>query len=247
MKKMLHHVGVSAALFASLLSLGISPAYAEEGAPSTAPVVTINGEPTSIRTEMIDGKLYFSLRDYWVEGEGISPTSITWFAEDQTVSNGSNFLFLQNQTYRNTNGNITPLTDPAVLKNGTTYVASSFLQNSDCYKQHSIIVEENENSINFKATLWERKDGYPMDYRLPIIFLDEKTGLPAFETVEGIRMAGFTNDAYHITKTSTDDGKTVFQYVLKEDPSKNATVTVLGDYVSHVVDDNGFFRYLIRA
>lgn len=244
MKKMLHHVGVSAALFASLLSLGISPAYAEEGAPSTAPVVTINGEAAPIHTETVNGKLYFSLRDYWVNVREIAPEKIKWYGDTQTVSNGYAFVFLDNQTFRSELNQTGALTDAAILKDGRVMVTASYLLDNGDTRWY--MINDTENTLEFKKATWELANALKEYHPLPIP-LDTETGLPAFETCHLLEGKNFSNDDFNITKEETADGKTIFTYTSRADASKTLVVTVVDGYVAHVLDNNAVYSYQPRS
>lgn len=246
MKKLLRHVGVSAALFASFLSLSISPVYAEEAALPAAPVVTINGEAAPIHTEIINGKLYFSLRDYWVNIKETAPEKIKWYSDTQTVSNGSDFVFLNSQSLRNVFNQTSALSDTAILKDGRVMVTASYLQdNSDT---HWYLVNDTENTLQFQKTTWVLANA-PLSerYRPQPIPLDAETGLPAFETCSLLENKNFSNDRFNITKEETADGKTIFTYVSKADVAKTLVVTAVDGYVTHVLDNNAVFSYQPRS
>ena len=246
MKKMLRHVGVSAALFASFLSLGISPAYAEETTLSTSPVVTINGEAAPIHAEIVNGKLYFSLRDYWVNVKETAPEKIKWYGDTQTVSNGYAFVFLDNQTFRSELNQTGTLTDAAILKDGRVMVTASYLLDNGDTRRY--MVNDFENTLQFKKATWERANA-PLSERyhpLPIP-LDAETGLPAFETCNLLEGKNFSNDDFNITKEETADGKTIFTYTSKADAAKTLVVTVVDGYVTHVLDNNAVFSYQPRS
>lgn len=244
MKKMLYHVGVSAALFASFLSLGMSPAYAEETALSP-PVVTVNGEAAPIHAEIVNGKLYFSLRDYWVNVNDTAPEKIKWYSDTKTVSNGFAFVFLNNQTFRSELNPEVVLSNAAILKDGRVMVTASYLQDSGDTRWY--MVNDSGNTLQFKKTTWELANA-PLSeaYRPLPIPLDSKTGLPAFETCTLLEGTNFSNDDFDITETAAEDGKHIFTYTSKTDAAKTLVVTAVDGYVTHALDNNAVFSYQPR-
>lgn len=101
MKKMFRFAGLCGAAIALLLALGMNlSAYAAEMPAQTEASVTLNSQPADVYAEMIDGKLYFSLRDYWVNIQRLSPERVKWFGDAQAVTDGNLFLFLKDQTCR---------------------------------------------------------------------------------------------------------------------------------------------------
>ena len=243
MKKTLRHVGISTALFASFLSLGMHLAYAEEPA---SPLVTVNGEAAPIYAESINGKLYFSLRDYWVNVKETAPEKITWYGDTQTVSNGSDFVFLDSQSFRSAFNQTDALSDAAILKDGRVMVTASYLQDNGDTRWY--MVSDSENTLQFKKTTWEMANA-PLSarYRTQPVPLNAETELPAFETCNLLEGKNFSNDDFNITKEETADGKTIFTYTSKADAAKTLVVTVVDGYVTHVLDNNAVFSYQPRC
>lgn len=240
MKKFLSKVIMTAALSAAILSTGVPMAYAAELPASTVPVITLNGEPANVRAKMINGKVYFSIRDFWVNIDRDDPESIKWFPEAKTVSDGFNFIRLNDQTLYIAGMGVIPLEDPALLIDGTTYMAASFLQTSNI--SNRIEYEVTDTGIHFRNVIWEQ-DGLDLKrhFRIPLIPVDEKLGYPNFETLIPAYDYGFRNENVNITKTELEDGKTLFTYVSKDDPEKTLTATVQHGFVSHV-SDNGLIH-----
>ena len=99
-------------------------------------------------------------------------------------------------------------------------------------------------SLNFKRTYWEFPGGKTYGYRLPLMQLDEETGLPDFLSVEQVRKKGsFSEKRFHILSQQLENGKTIYAYINKSDPHKFLLVTCVDGYVAHVLDNNGIFTY----
>lgn len=245
MKQTLRHAGLSAALFASFLSLGITLAHAED----TAPIVTLNGETAPVRAEIVNGKPYFSLRDFWVNVAQNDSARIHWYGDNQTVSDGWNFICLQDQTIYTPSAGRKSLTDSAVLIDGTVYVAASFLEDAASYQYFPF--KANETSIQFRNLVWEQ-DGVDLktELRVAPIPVNAKTGLPDFEGFfERYRYRAsldFLMEDYTVTTTETPDGSIVYTYVSKTDPAKTFIATARDEYVFHVEDHGAINLYQPR-
>ena len=127
MKKFLSKTLVAAAVAASVFSASLPMAYAAETQKPVVPIITLNGEPADVRAKMVNGKVYLSIRDFWVNIDRRDPESIKWYPEQRTVSDGYNFIRLDEQTVYIDSVGVIPLEDPALLIDGTTYMAASFL------------------------------------------------------------------------------------------------------------------------
>ncbi len=247
MKKFFRWAGISAALFASFLSLGMHFAYAEE-LPQT-PTVTLNCEPAPIRAEMIDGKLYFSLRDYWVNIAMKDPATIKWYGDAQTVTDGFDYIQLADQTLIAPIVNIhQPLADPAILKDGITYVTASYLEAS--IGSRYVKYEADETSLYFRNLIWEQ-EGYDFKYQLRVapFPINEETGLPDFESMfksNHYNYFDYSDDLFDISRTETNDNKIIFTYVSKQYPERFFIATVQDGYVSHVADHDALTIYRLR-
>lgn len=235
MKKFFYRSAVAAAL-ATFLSLGTPLAFAAE-----APAVLLNGETSPIHAEKIDDTLYFSLRDYWVNVQGAAPEDIKWYGDTKTVScHNQNFVFLNDQSYRNATSQSGKLTTPAILKDGRVMVSASYL--SDCQDTRWYQVTELEDTLIFRKTTWALADA-PLSesFRPAPIPVDAKTGLPALESCSLLKGKHFSNDDFTITQKETADGKTLFTYTSKADSSKTLEITAVDDYVTYVLDNNAVF------
>ena len=234
MKKLLSRTLVAATVMASIFSTALPMAYAAEAQEPVAPIITLNGEPADVRAKIINGKIYFSIRDFWVKIDRDEPENIKWFPEAKTVSDGYDFIRLNDQTlYRAGIGRF-PLKDPALLIDGTTYMAASFLQSS----ANCVEYEVTDTGIHFRNVIWEQ-NGYDLKrhFRIPLIPVDEELGYPNFEALVPAYDYGFRNKNVTVTKTELEDGKTLFTYVSKDNPEKTLTATVQHGYVSHVADN----------
>lgn len=235
MKKLLSKTLVAATVVASVFFASLPMAYAAETQEPVTPIITLNGEPADVRAKMVNGKVYFSIRDFWVNIDRDDPESIKWFPEAKTVSDGFNFIRLNDQTLYISGMGVIPLEDPALLIDGTTYMAASFLQTSNI--SNRVEYEVTDTGIHFRNVIWEQ-DGYDLKrhFNIPLFPVDEELGYPNFETQKLIYEYGFRNENVNITKTELEDDKTLFTYVSKDDPEKILTATVQHGYVSHVSD-----------
>ena len=245
MKKLLSKTLVTAAVVASVFSASLPMAYAAEMQETTTPIVTLNGEPADVRAKMIDGKIYFSIRDFWENINRRDSADIKWFPEQRTVSDGHNFIRLNDQTLYIAGMGAIPLEDPALLIDGTTYMAASFLQTSNI--SNRVEYEVTDTCLHFRNVIWEQK-GVDMkrQFRIPLIPVDEKLGYPNFETLIPAFDYGFRNKNVTVTKTELEENKTIFTYTSKEDPEKTLTATVQHGYVSHVADNGLINLYRLR-
>ena len=250
MKKFLSKTLVAAAAAASVFSASLPMAYAAETQKPITPTITLNGEPADVRAKMVNGKVYFSIRDFWVNIALIESNEIKWYADTQTVSDGWNYIQLDDQTlYSPYTGKHLPLSDPAILLDGTTYVAASFLDDIiNCkYVKQTI----SDTSIHFRNLIWEQ-DGYDLKYhyRVSPIPVNTKTGLPDFESLlernSRYMKFDFRTEDYDITKTETEDGGAIFHYVCKNDPERTLIAQVQDGYVSHVMDHGAIILYRPR-
>lgn len=250
MKKLLSKTLVAATVVASVFSTTLPMAYATETQEAVTPTIMLNGEPADVRAKMIDDKLYFSVRDFWANIALIKANEIKWYGDTKTVSDGWNYIQLDDQTlYSPYIGKHMPLTDPAVLLDGTTYVAASFLEDIiNCkYVKQTIT----DTSIHFRNLIWEQ-DGYDLKYhyRVSPIPINVETGLPDFESLlernSRYTKFDFRVEDYDITKTETEDGGTIFRYVNKNDPKRTLRVQVQDGYVSHVMDHGAIILYRPR-
>lgn len=241
MKKLIRRAGISTALFASFLSMGIAPAYAED----SAPIISLNGEASHVRAKYIDGKLYFSLRDFWTNVVQRDPAKIIWYGDAQTVSDGWNFVCLQDQTIYSPSAKKHPLTDSAVLTDGTVYVSAAFLEDTDSYS--FIPYHATEHFIEFHNMIWEQ--GEIKQYAAPIP-IDVKTNLPDFEgfleTYRHRASSDFLTEDYTVTTAEAPDGSTVYTYVSKTDSAKSLVATARDEYVFHVEDHGAINLYQPR-
>ena len=240
MKKLLSKATVAAVLTATLFSTALPMAYAAEVQEPITPVITLNGEPTDVRAKIIDGKIYFSIRDFWVNIDHREPESIKWYQEQRTVSDGYNFIRLNDQTIYIDSLGVIPLEDPALLIDGTTYMAASFLD-SHSTSFHTDY-ELTDTGIHFRNLIWEQ-DGYDMKrhFNVSAIPMDEELGYPNFEALKPAYEYGFRNKNVTVTKTELDENKTIFTYTSKDTPEKTLTATVQHGYVSHI-SDNGLIN-----
>lgn len=238
MKKFIRWAGISTALFASFLSMGMNLAYAED----TAPIITLNGGAAPVRAEIVNGKPYFSLRDFWANVAQRDTAEIKWYGDTQTVSDGWNFICLQDQTIYTSYAGRKSLTDSAVLIDGTVYVSAAFLEDTNSYS--FIPYRATERFIEFHNMIWEQ--GEIKQYAVPIP-IDVKTNLPDFEGfLEGYRYRAsfdFSAEDYTITTTETPDGSIVYTYVSKADPAKSLVATARDEYVFRVEDHGAINLY----
>lgn len=236
MKKFLSKTLVAATVAASVFSAFLPMAYAAETQEPITPTITLNGEPADVRAKMVNGKVYLSIRDFWVNIDRRDPESIKWYPEQRTVSDGYNFIRLDEQTVYIDSVGVIPLEDPALLIDGTTYMAASFLD-SHSTSFHTDY-ELTDTGIHFRNLIWEQK-GYDLkgDFRVPVIPIDEALGYPNFETLVLAYNYGFRNKNVTVTKTVPDENRTIFTYTSKDDPEKTLTATVQHGYVSHVADN----------
>lgn len=236
MKKLLSKTLVAATVVASVFSASLPMAYAAETQEPVTPTITLNGEPADVRAKMVNGKVYVSIRDFWVNIDHREPESIKWYPETRTVSDGYNFIRLNEQIVSINGFYSLPLEDPALLIDGTTYMAASFLDShSTSFRTDH---EVTDTGIHFRNMIWEQ-NGVDMKRQFSIspIPVDEKLGYPNFEALVPIYEYGFRNENVSITKTDLEDGKTLFTYVSKDDPEKTLTATVQHGYISHVADN----------
>ena len=236
MKKFLSKTLVAAAAAASVFSASLPMAYAAETQEPITPTITLNGEPADVRAKMVNGKVYLSIRDFWVNIDRRDPESIKWYPEQRTVSDGYNFIRLDEQTVYIDSVGVIPLEDPALLIDGTTYMAVSFLDShSTSFRTDH---EVTDMGIHFRNMIWEQ-NGVDMkrQFSVPVIPVDEELGYPNFEALVPVYEYGFRNENVSITKTDLEDGKTLFTYVSKDDPEKTLTATVQHGYISHVADN----------
>ena len=236
MKKLLSKTLVAATVVASVFSTFLPMAYAAETQELVTPTITLNGEPADVRAKIINDKVYFSIRDFWVNIDRRAPESIKWYPEQRTVSDGYNFIRLDEQTVYIDSVGVIPLEDPALLIDGTTYMAASFLD-SHSTSFHTDY-ELTDTGIHFRNLIWEQK-GVDMKrhFSVPVIPVDEELGYPNFESFVLAYNYGFRNKNVTVTKTELEDGKTLFTYVSKDNPEKTLTATVQHGYVSHVADN----------
>ena len=236
MKKLLSKATVATVLAATMFSTTLPMAYAAETQELVTPTITLNGEPVDVRAKIINGNIYFSIRDFWVNIDRRAPESIKWYPEQRTVSDGYNFIRLDEQTVYIDSVGVIPLEDPALLIDGTTYMAASFLDShSTSFRTDH---EVTDTGIHFRNMIWEQ-NGVDMKRQFSIspIPVDEKLGYPNFEALVPVYEYGFRNENVSITKTDLEDGKTLFTYVSKDDPEKTLTATVQHGYISHVADN----------
>lgn len=243
MKKFLRWTGISATVFASFLSLGMHMAYAAETFVQT-PSVTINGNAADIRAKYVNHKIYFSIADFWIEARYNDPDKIKLYQEDQVLSDGYNFISVEDQNWYRHANKTTPFTDPIFLEDDTVWVSVSALKDMG---YRTPIAEIKDDTLNFKQTYWEFPNGEPYWYYLPLIPVDEETGLPAFSKVAQIKEDGNFNEAdFHILSQELENGKTVFAYINKNSPQKFLLVTCVDGYVAHVLDNDCIFHYALR-
>ena len=236
MKKFLSKTLVAATVAASVFSASLPMAYAAETQEPVTPTITLNGEPANVRAKMVNGKVYLSIRDFWVNIDRRDPENIKWYPEQRTVSDGYNFIRLDEQTVYIDSVGVIPLEDPALLIDGTTYMAASFLD-SHSTSFHTDY-ELTDTGIHFRNLIWEQK-GVDMKrhFSVPVIPVDEELEYPNFETLVLAYNYGFRNKNVTVTKTVPDENRTIFTYTSKDDPEKNLTATVQHGYVSHVADN----------
>lgn len=246
MKKFLSKTLVAATAVTSIFSASLPMTYAAETTEMTQPIITLNGEQANVRAKMINDKVYFSIRDFWVNIDRDDPESIKWFPETKTVSDGFNFIRLNDQTLYIAGMGMIPLEDPALLIDGTTYMAASFLHTSNI--SNRVEYEVTDTGIHFRNVIWEQNGlDLKREFRIPPISVDEELGYPNFETLIPAYDYGFRNENINITKTELEDGKTLFTYVSKDDPEKNLTATVQHGFVSHVSDNGLISLYRPRC
>ena len=236
MKKLLSKTLVAATVVASVFFASLPMAYAAETQEPVTPIITLNGEPADVRAKMVNGKVYFSIRDFWVNIDRDDPESIKWFPEAKTVSDGFNFIRLNDQTLYISGMGVIPLEDPALLIDGTTYMAASFLNTSNISNRTDY--ELTDTGIHFRNVIWEQ-DGFDTKrhFRIPPIPVDEKLGYPNFETLIPAYEYGFRNENMTVAKAELEENKTIFTYTSKDDPEKTLTATVQHGYVSYVADN----------
>jgi len=238
MKTLLSKILVAATVVASVFSTTLPMAYATETQEAVTPTITLNGEPVDVRAKIINDKIYFSIRDFWVKIDRDEPKNIKWFPEAKTVSDGYDFIRLNDQTLYRAGIGTFPLKDPALLIDGTTYMAASFLQSSS----NRVEYEVTDTGIHFRNVIWEQ-NGYDLKrhFRIPLIPVDEELSYPNFEALVPAYDYGFRNENVTVTKTELEDNKTIFTYTSKDAPEKTLTATVQHGYVSHV-SDNGLIN-----
>ena len=238
MKKLLSKATVATVLAATMFSTTLPMAYAAETQELVTPTITLNGEPADVRAKIINDKVYFSIRDFWVNIDRRAPESIKWYPKQRTVSDGHNFIRLDDQTVYIDSVGVIPLEDPALLIDGTTYMAASFLQSSS----NRVEYEVTDTGIHFRNVIWEQ-NGYDLKrhFRIPLIPVDEELGYPNFEALVPAYDYGFRNENVTVTKTELEENKTIFTYTSKDTPEKTLTATVQHGYVSHV-SDNGLIN-----
>ena len=246
MKKHISKAALTAILAATLCSVSEPTAYAAE--THAAPTITLNREPTEVRAKYINGDIYFSVIDYWTEVQRSDPTNIKWNEKKQLLSNGRTILSISDQTsYRQLNTgkkNITRFSDPVIVENGVVWAQASLIKDLDSGAVKDLVIENSDTSLNFKRTYWEFPGGKTYGYRLPLMQLDEETGLPDFLSVEQVRKKGsFSEKRFHILSQQLENGKTIYAYINKSDPHKFLLVTCVDGYVAHILDNNGIFTY----
>ena len=155
MKKFLHWTGISTALFATFLSLGMHMAYAAETL-SQSPSVTINGNAADIRAKYINQKIYFSIADFWTEARYNDPDKIKLYQEDQVLSDGYNFISVEDQNWYRHANKTTPFTDPIFLEDDTVWVSASALKDMG---YRTPIAEIKDDTLTFKQTYCEFPNG----------------------------------------------------------------------------------------
>lgn len=248
MKKHISKAALSTVLVAALCSVSAPMAYAAETQEPATPAITLNREPTEVRAKYINGDIYFSIIDYWTEVQRSDPANIKWNEEKQLLSNGRTILSISDQTsYRQLNAgkkNITRFSDPVIVENGVVWAQASLIKDLDSGAVKDLVIENSDTSLNFKRTYWEFPGGKTYGYRLPLMQLDEETGLPDFLSVEQVRKKGsFSEKRFHILSQQLENGKTIYAYINKSDPHKFLLVTCVDGYVSHILDHNGIFTY----
>ena len=140
--------------------------------------------------------------------------------------------------------NITRFSDPVIVENGVVWAQASLIQDLDSGAVKDLVIENSDTSLNFKRTYWEFPGGKTYGYRLPLMQLDEETGLPDFLSVEQVRKKGsFSEKRFHILSQQLENGKTIYAYINKSDPHKFLLVTCVDGYVAHILDNNGIFTY----
>lgn len=248
MKKMFRFAGLCGAAIALLLALGMNlSVYAAEMPAQTEASVTLNSQPADVYAEMIDGKLYFSLRDYWVNIQRLSPERVKWFGDVQAVSDGNLFLFLKDQTCQGYfSAEALPLTEPAILKGGRVLVTPAFLLQDSHFPviNRKILLVPGENTLDFRMTFWEGNPQLPDYYTL--IPLDAETGFPDFENNMPWPDTVLNPEDFNIVKTEAEDGTQIFTYVSKTDAEKILTATVWDGYVTHIKEQNAVFPISVR-
>lgn len=233
---------------AALCSVSAPTAYATETQEPATPTITLNREPTEVRAKYINGDIYFSVIDYWTQVQCSDPTNIKWNKEKQLLSNGRTILSISDQTsYLQLNTgkkNIARFSDPVIVENDVVWAKASLIKDLDSGTVKDIVVENSDTSLNFKRTYWEFPGGKTYAYRLPLMRLDEETGLPDFLSVEQVRKKGtFSEKRFHILSQQLEDGKTIYAYLNKSDPHKFLLVACIDGYVAHILDNNGIFTY----
>lgn len=238
MKKLLSKTLVAAAAAASVFSASLPMAYAAE---ASTPKVTLNGDAIEIPARYINGKIYFSLADFWEEMTYTPSENIKWYEENQVLSNGSVFLSVKNQNWYRRSNQYTRLSDPVIFADGIVWTQPSILKDMNI---NTTSYEKNGDTLNFKQTFWEFPNGDYFPYRLAQIPLDKETGRPVFTSVEQVREKGsFSEKRFHILSQQLEDGKTIYAYINKNDPHKFLLVTCVDAYVAHILDNNGIFTY----
>ncbi len=258
-KLRLSKLGIPAALALSMLTAAPCAFAADaptaedaaiEATLAEEPLVTLNGKAAPVRAEIIDGKLYFSLRDYWANVTWRKPENIRWHGLSQTVSDGFDFLSLKEQQLSAPIiGMVEKLSEPAILKDGTVYVTPAYLDISR--GSNRIKHDTDGNQLHLHRLTWVQNgvdltaEGHISVY--PVAMNTEK-GLPDFESRlahEYFSYFDYSDDLFDITKTEDGD-KTIFTYVMKEDPSRSMTVTVEDGYVSRIEDNHALDIYRPR-
>lgn len=260
MKKRLRFAGVSGSVLAAslLFSVILSTAYATETVQNEKASVTLNGKPAGIYAEWIDGKLYFSIRDYWEKLLFGPDARVAWEPETQTASGSNGYvtcsLSLEKQTCHGWNGRVVPLAEPAILKDGKVLVTFSSLsdfRSLQIFGNGGIVPYYTENGIDFHTTIWERWEGdeiYHFASLVPeSIPIATETGLPDWEHAKLSMLNGRFGplavgwERFEVTKSEAEDGVVVFHYISRENPEDFLIVTAREGYVVKMEEHNHIF------
>lgn len=217
-------------ILAALLPLGVS---------AEAPTVRFNGMTVDVRTAAVGNQTYFSLRDYWRQIARAGASGIFWDNEKKIVHNGQEFLNLNAQTYQNAGRESVPLSDPAVLLDGTVYVAPSFLTDSATGGRTTLISTAGE--LDFYQTLLLYETGGSDYALLSPVRVSAETGLPLLAEASFPTGYQFSPEAYDCTQGTDEQGRTVFTYTRKDDPTKGMTATVQDGFVTLLQDHGEIF------